>query len=305
MEITALLNKIGVKFYRYNDGEDYPEIIRICKVDEVKKTIQVLDSKFNKKKITLEDIDKYRQLNPDGIISISIVKNGNISDVIVSLGRFNNNEHDGNLPYAVCRQLIYDVFSNLARKTEGVVYAGMSISQETCPANINFKDSLLCDKLIDNRSLSVYLDDTLDDILRLISTKKYDSILRNLYELSKSTDLGTFEPGTIGLGFCSSFRELLEKNNFMYDFRRAFKIIDVPHPIVEEDEALSIQNVIYLENELKFNIMETYLIKYTKEIDLRTIKRNYMLVSSSAENNKSIYIVAFDKSDGVYVPRQV
>lgn len=310
MEIKNLLNKIGAKFYKYNDGEEEPEVIRICKIDEIKKIIKVTDNHSNKKQISLDSLEnEYRQLSPDGIINISIVKNKNVSDVIVSLGRFIHNEHDSNLPYAVCRQLIFDVFGNYAaaskKEYDNRVYTGMSISQDTCPNNVNFKDVLLCDKLVENRSILVYRDDTLDDILDLVVTKKYDSVLRNLKELSKSTDLGTFNPGEIPYGFVESFKELLEVNNFMYDFRKAFHIIEIPHPVDEKSEGLSMANILYLENKIKANILETYLIKYTREIDLRTIKRDYMLVSSAAEDFKTIYLVAFDKAQRDYIPRSI
>ena len=312
MEITSLLNKTGAKFYRYKEGQDEPEVIRIYKVDEVKKIIKIIDNKNEKRQVNFDRlINEYRQLSPDGIINISIVKNNTVSDVIVSLGRFVHNERDGNLPYAVCRQLIYDVFGNYASMSRKVydfgnkVYSGMSISQETCPNNVKFQDVLLCDKLIENRSILVYRDDTLDDILGLISTKKYDSILRNIKELSKSTDLGTFNIGDIPVGFCNSFRELLESNNFMYDFRQAFHIIEVPHHIEETDDKLGIENILYIENEIKANILNTYMIKYTREIDLSEIKRDYMLVSSASDGFKNLYIVAFDKASGDYIPRSM
>ena len=312
MEITSLLNKIGVKFYRYNEDQEEPEVIRIYKIDEIKKIIKVIDNNGEKKQIDFDRlINEYRQLSPDGIINISIVKNKNVSDVIVSLGRFVHNERDGNLPYAVCRQLIYDVFGNYASMSRKVydfgnkVYSGMSISQETCPNNVKFQDVLLCDKLVENRSLLVYRDDTLDSILNLISTKKYDSVLRNIKELSKSTDLGTFNPGDIPVGFCDSFKELLESNHFMYDFRRAFHIIEVPHPIGETDDKLSFENVLYIENEIKANILNTYMIKYTREVNLKDIKRDYMLVSSASDGFKNLFIVAFDKFDGEYTPRTI
>ena len=302
MDIKNLLNKIGAKFYKYNDGEEEPEVIRICKVDEIKKIIKVTDNHNGKRQISLDTLEsEYRQLSPDGILNISIVKNRNVSDVIVSLGRFVYNEHDNNLPYAVCRQLICDVFGNYAAMSKKVydfgnnVYTGMSISQDTCPVNVNFKDVLLCDKLVENKSFLVYRDDTLDDILELITTKKYDSILRNLKELSKSTDLGTFNPGDIPTGFCETFKELLVSNNFMYDFRKAFHIMEVPYHIDGTFDCLDEPNILYLENELKIGILETYMIKYTREIDLRTIVRDYMMISSAADDFKEIYIVAFDK----------
>lgn len=301
MDINNLSNKIGSKFYRFTSNSEEPEIIRIYKIDEIKKIAKIIDKNKEKKQIDFDElIDNYHQLSPDGIINISIVKNKSVSDVIVSLGRFVYNETDGNLPYAVCRQLIYDIFGNYASMSGRVydtgnkVYSGMSISQDTCPTNVDFKNVLACDKLIENRSIMIYRDDSLDDILDLIQTKKYDSVLRNTRELSMSTDLGTFNPGDIPVGFCGSLKDLLVSNKFMYDFRKAFHITEVPYHINSDDQELSIENISYIENELKIKIINTYMIKYTREINLNDIKRNYLLVTSASDNFKDLYIVAFD-----------
>ena len=305
MDICNYIKRIGCKLYKYVEGMDEPEILRIYKVDEVKKVIQLFNKDRKKVTKTLEELEsEYRQLAPDGVVNVSIVKNNTVSDVVVTLGRLIGPVQDNDYPYAVCRQLIYDVFTNYANSAdENTVYAGMSISKDTCPAEVEFKDVLVCDKLVESRAVYVYLDDTLDDLLAIIPSKKYDAVLRNIELLSKSTDLGTFEPGVRALGFAKSFRELLVSNKFMYDFRRAFGIFDVPYEISEEYESLYEPNIIFIEKQLHVNILETYLVRYTRELDLGSIKRDYMLVSSDKEDNKKIYIVAFDKAIGDYVPR--
>ena len=49
--------------------------------------------------------------------------------------------------------------------------------------------------------------------------------------------------------------------------------------------------------------METYLVKYSKEINLKEIKRDYILATSIADGCKDIYIVGYDPADGKYIPR--
>ena len=49
--------------------------------------------------------------------------------------------------------------------------------------------------------------------------------------------------------------------------------------------------------------METYTIKYTKEIDLRSIKRKYLLVTSAEDQYNAVYLVGYDTTDTKYVPR--
>jgi len=79
--------------------------------------------------------------------------------------------------------------------------------------------------------------------------------------------------------------------------------MELPFHINEEMEGLDINNTLFLENELKVNIMETYLVKYSKEINLKEIKRDYILATSIADGCKDIYIVGYDPADGKYIPR--
>ena len=295
----------GAKFFRYLDDQEEPEIIRISTADELK--VKYFD-KFGKRHTMpyKELADNYHQLRADGIITFSIVSVNEASDVLVALKALPSEsvpmsmraDVPSNIPYAICRQSVYDFFSNNMKKTDGAVYVGISVSQDTCPANINFEDMLMCTGLKYNRPVAVYLDDTLEDILMLFNHKKYNDALVQLEAASKQQ----FK-GKVTLGYNKTLKELLENNNFMYDFRKCFGIVEVPFHIDENTEGLSTENILYLENQLKVNIMETYLIRYTREIDLRTIKRDYLLVSSAADQFSDVYIVGYDVADGVYVPR--
>ena len=80
----------------------------------------------------------------------------------------------------------------------------------------------------------------------------------------------------------------------MYDFRCLFNIKEVPFHIDEESESLSAENVAYLSSELNINILETYVLKYAKDIDLNSITRNYILVTSAQDMYNGVYIVGYD-----------
>lgn len=286
--------KTGGKFFTYIDGQDDPFVLRVKSVDEEKRTVKCI---FPDGKVTSipanEFLTKYKFLRPDAILSVSTLVTAKEPDVMVVLGKPNDPSKT-----AVCRQGVFDFFSNNIRKYDtDPYYVGVSVSRNTCPANINFEMVLVCDEMTSNRFMYVYLDDTLDDILSLFNSKRYDSILANM-ALNR-----TFINDHKTIGYCSTLRELLTHNNFMYDFRQMFDIMDLPYAIDEEAEGLSIDNILFMENELKVNIMETYLIRYTREIDLRTIKRSYKLVASAIDDYKKIYIVGYDVADGDYVPR--
>lgn len=286
--------KIGCKFYRYLDDQEEPEVIRILKFDKEKGRVKYLDKDKNKNSMDLTELaDKYKKLRPDGVIIFSVVKLGETNDVIIGLSSLERNNAEC---YAICRQAISDIFTNNIKKAQQTEFIGVSVNRDTCPPNIDFQTLFFCDGIQSSIVVEVYLDDTLDDILNLINPKKFDTAIRNLKYYVQRNNRNA-------LGFNETLKDLLISNNFMYDFRRCFNITEVPFYIDEETEGLSADNILFLENELKVNIMETYVIRYTKEIDLRSIRRDYILVSSAQEEYSKIYIVGYDKADGKYIPR--
>lgn len=289
---------IGSKFYRYIDGYEDPEVIRVINVNKIKNKVKYYDSNWNKKSMTFVDlVGNYNMLTADGSILASIVSIRGVKDVIVGLGNLRKNTNE---VYAICRQNIFDFFSNFGKDTSTTINIGMSISRDTCPSNANFNELLACDKIVYKKHIVVYLDDTLDNILKLLDTKKFDKVLEELYEDSKVVDYTT---GTRYVGFAKSLEELLRMNNFMFDFRRCFGIDEVPFTIDPSDTKLSLNNLLYLENKLKVNILDTSLIKYTREVDLKSIKRDYMLITSAADGYNETYILAYDVSQNPYVNR--
>lgn len=287
----------GSKFFRFID--DQLEIVRVYKVDEKKQAVKYFTANKEKKSMSVDYLlNNYKRLAPDGMIIISVVMTGEVRDVIVALKNLRTNV--GNLPDVVCRQGIYDVFSHITNREESNVYVGISISQDTCPADINFQDTLACTSKKDDSELPifVYLDDSLDDILSLFSSKRYDDAIK---ECSLSLQ-GSIKDKNV-IGTTMTLRELLEYNNFMFDFRKCFKIMEVPFHIDAESEQLSNENILYMEKEMQINIMETYIIEYSREIDLRSIKRDYVLVVSAADKFDKVYICGYDAADGKYVQR--
>ena len=288
----------GSKFFRFVN--DQLEMIRVYKVDDKKKAVKYFTSTGEKRSMSADYLlNNYNRLSPDGMIIVSVVMTGEVRDTIVALKNLRTNI--GNLPDVVCRQGIYDVFSHITNRDENTIYVGISISQETCPADIQFQDTLACTSKKDESELPifVYLDDSLDSILSLFSSKKYDDAIKECSMALK----GSIEGKTV-VGTTMSLRELLERNNFMYDFRKCFDIMEVPYHIDAESEQLSNENILYMEQELKINIMETYIVEYSREIDFKSIKRDYKLLASAADGFDKIYICGYDAADGQYVQRQ-
>jgi hypothetical protein len=65
------------------------------------------------------------------------------------------------------------------------MHLGMSISRDTCPPDSNFEDALACNGLELGETIAVYLDESLDSVLKLIDTSKYDEILKYIELLNQ------------------------------------------------------------------------------------------------------------------------
>ena len=278
----------GSKFYKY-DG-DNPVVVRIANIDESRNIIRYFDENGVKWKADITKfMERYTMLAPDAIISFAIVNINEDRDVIVAAKRIykytEETTDNENLPNIICRQMMTDVFCPIEPAVNpNRKIIGSSVSQTTCPANFSFEALLSCTGIESNLMISVYLDDTLDTILKFVPVKKYNEVFKDL----NSKYEGYYE------GLCKSINELLVDNKFMYDFRCLFNIKEVPFHIDEESESLSAENVAYLSSELNINILETYVLKYAKDIDLNSITRNYILVTSAQDMYNGVYIVGYD-----------
>lgn len=284
--------QLGAKLFQYKE-DGTPEVIRLLEIDNAKGMYKCYrernGSVFNIKQSEVQS--NWNLLTPDGIFGfMRVITTEYMPDVVVTFAR-TGTDTDSNLPYIICRQNVYDFFGNIGRNpaTDDIL-VGISVTQDTIPAGINFKDLLKAKEIIDYEFCYGYLDDNLSDIFKFITTRRYDNHLRQLWS---GYDHSTPE-GHQFIGYSRDLKEMLEVNNFMRDFRSAFGILFLPGPVVEENEGLSEANKAYLGQLLNKTITETYLIRYTKEIDTRSIRRNWVLVSSLAENLEKVYIVGYD-----------
>lgn len=282
---------IGDRFFK-KVSEDNSEDIRIKKFKGVN-DVSVVTTTGKQFKISRDKLaEDYVRLIPDGQLAVSIVDTGKIDnkvtkDVLVCLYRTEDLEDGRNIPFAVCRQNIEDFFTTQINNNPYVQYAGLSMSQATCPDGVEFAMILACNGIIHTTAISVYLDDTLDDILGLINTSKFDETLKEMHDKIAYNVVGHYP----------SLRQLLEANEFMYDFLSAYNIHQVPFEVqlINDCELYPEQRSI-LEEILKTEMFRTYVLKYDRDIDINEIQRNFVMIS---DNNKDVYIVAFDK--GQYI----
>lgn len=305
----------GQKYYKYIDGNLYS--IRLGRLKNNKFSARVLTSKNSNEfiQVSEEELkDDYILLNPDGYITFCIVKlYGEIEDVIVTLHR-NQDMFENALPYAVCRQSVSDIFTQTIIKTPEIMYVGCSVSQDTCPEGVDFRAMTSCNEMESMDAAAVYMDDTLDTILSFINVKKYNNVLTKStissiksYEDMKNMTIAARAEGRFlalppkPYGYENELKDLLIHNDFMYDFYKAFGINIIPYPIdnkafkLSEDNyeanSIALQKIRYIEDIIRHDILAIYVTAFNKTINLKEIKRNYML---AIDSNDKLWIIAYD-----------
>lgn len=280
---------LGDKFYKYKEETDTLEIIRIKKIKNENLFSYEINGVIHS--ISKQDLlNQYTRLKPDGLVAFTIVNLENkLKDVIVSLYRMKDLEDGKLVPYCACRQNIFDMFTNQVQKGK-TMYVGVSVSQDTMPDDTPFEIVLACNGIDYMNQVSVYLDDTLEDIMSYVNKSKFDETLSTIYNNVTNKDIK---------GYCNSLKQLLEENDFMYDFLTAYNIIRVNFAIDKDVEELDPFRREYIEGILKEEMFKTYVVKYDKEIDLKKIERSHILIS---DKNKEIFIIAYDK--GEYINRE-
>lgn len=286
---------LGDKFYKYIEETDTVEIMRIIKMKNTETFIIENEETKQKYKISKEKLlAEFTRLKPDGYISFAIANlQDNLKDVIVALYRSKDLSEGEQLPYAACRQNIFDLFSNQIKKesNQNITYIGVSMSKDTVPENTPYELILACNGMTENTMVATYIDDTLDILLSMVRESKYDIVLQTLANNITDTNIQ---------GSCTTLRQLLTENNFMHDFYKGFDIIKFPIEIeiIEETSELIPEQRIILEDYLKVEMFKTYIIEYDKEINLNKIERNHVLIS---DKNDKLYVLAYDK--GEYINR--
>lgn len=306
MEYNQAKKMLGNKYYKEN-GDDI-EVIRVVSVKNTSEC-KIQSDKGNEIKIVNPQFvyDNYTKLIPDGFVTISLVKlnyekDKSYNDVIVTMHRMSDLDIGDNDPFVVCRQNITDFFYNLCSTSEDHPYVGVSVSRRTCPENIDFQIMRACDEIVVAEGVNIYLEDTVEDILSLVNTKKFDKCL----ELGLLTHLKSICRPDIGLvsvnGHCRNLKQLLLENNFSYDLDNAFNITPIQAELgshileIKDDEDKLIGYKLDSEisnqfsNLFKINITDSIVIDYDHDIDVNEIFGKFFLVRDTV--NK-LYIVKY------------
>ena len=266
--------KIGQKLYKFVGDKLYQ-----CRLIKVKNDncFVVKTEDGSKVNLTKAQYSQYTKLREDGIVVLSTVElQDNVPDVIVSM--FRQSDLAKGIPYCVCRNNIFDVFSNTIENDGGNMYIGCSISQDTCPENIDFLMLIGCNKMEYSEMLAIYYDDTLDDWMEMIN--KIDKFNYVLSVLKEGFDAHT-------RGAVDSLRKLLEDNHFIDDVRRGFNIVTVNF---KYEKKFEVEFTRAVEDIIKREMIAPVWVPFTREIDLKKISDKYILVIDS---NNDMYVVSY------------
>lgn len=305
------MNKIilGSRYYKWVDDEDLCEIkiIKMLGEDKCRCRYTVGSKLGEEEDIEIAAIiDEYTRLTPDGYITfnIAIMGNSDVRDVIVFLNKSKDIDNGDTIPYCVCRQCVNDLFTVATSAQTGKDYYGISVSKDTCPADVQYENYLSCNGVEKFVIAAIYIGDKLSDILKLFKHKDFDTVLYNLF-----TSRCKYVSNNIKFiinknmqkrylnGYCKTIDDLLDINNFEYDLYRAFDILPMNVDLSGRvEEAFPDESLELLKCSLRRNIDKTIVIKYDKSIDLAKIERKYTLV---ADLNKDVYIIAYTDT-GVY-----
>lgn len=310
----------NTRYYRFDESDNHLDVVRVLKYqnsDTLKCEFIKGPSAGKKEKMKISDLhDNWCQLSFDGIISISIVQLQNLKDVVATLVRKSDIDSvNASMPYAVCRQCVSDIFHYVYTKQDKEM-VGMSVTWDSCPANVEFKNFLACDKMLKQFSMVYYIGDSLKDLLTLFDHSEYDYVLNELFvDHCKFASSGIqfvyddYMGRDILDGYVKTLDDLLTTNNFEYDVQSGFGIIplkfdfkgDISGKIDMNSAGELSENA---KKELGFilgvNINTTLVMPYDKDIDLKSLShRLYVLIS---DLNNDIYLVVYDTIGDYHVP---
>lgn len=292
---------LNTRFYKFLNDKDILELRVIGFANESFAKCKVTkgpESEIGKcVKIPVETLrTEYVELNSDGKVIFSIVNvQASLKDVMVTVLSQKKIDLGINTPTVVCRQCVIDLFAKQFSQKD---YTGLSISEETCPADVEFTNFLACESIVNSIICNYYIGDTLEYILSLFKHDKYDNVLYGLL-CDHCNTLKASNPGLADYflrkgeanGYVNKLTELLKLNNFEYDLYRAFEIIptdlDAEH---FSDGVLSIYATEVLSDILRAKIYKSLVLKYDKDIDLKAIAKKYCLVS---DKDGTVYVVAY------------
>lgn len=304
--MSKFATRPGNKYYRVLD-DGTVDVVRIIRHKNVETLVCVDDNEYDgvsrhryytvKKE---ELLSKYRLLLPHGqVVLMNCKSDMGVRDVVVVATRIDSasdiNDQNtitfGQIE-VVCRQWLVDFLAHITEHS-GKTVMGLSINRASCPTNVNF-DNLTSDcKIINDQAqfISIYRQDTLDQILGLLRTIPSDEILSTYYTTYNDPNVRN----TI-VGLCPNTKALMEKNGFLTDIRMMFGIAPVRIKVKYDENSnsyiLSNTEVAQLEYTLKATMSDILIFPDDIYLDEDKLSKDYTHTRICDETGK-LYVVQY------------
>lgn len=274
---------IGTKYQTYINDELV--ILRLARIKSEFSYILV-DENGTKISMNKEEMSKLIILESDALLNIFISETkDNVKDVFACVQL---PYKDTPYPSLIIRQ---DVISNTKNMINDMksIWVGEAFFKPT-------KDEIndIFDFVSINHTLSVaiYVDDSLDNIIKIIGkmSKEFDNTLVEIKSKTKDN------PNIFG--YCDTLEQLLKENHFIEYYRNLFNITPVDFPIeldnnVTEDGVVTLNSkqISKIEDLLRQYITEVSVLKYDKDIDVGNIvSKSHVMISDSTD---TIYLISY------------
>lgn len=306
---------LGYKLFKENKDKDDFDIVRITRIYSPEK-VRITHEDGTSEKVNIIDLKvrEYTLLDPIGIISFSTIKVGDNDDVIITFTKHIDIKAGITVPCVICRQSVTDFFYTMLSTDEYNQQVGISVSDKTCPTNIEFGNLLACNDIIYTDMVNIYYDDTIDSVLECVKVLKFDDVLRKLYEMHiKAINKPALRFKNYHLGWCTNVKDLMVYNNFWIDVDQALMITDVDfeienYIIEKKDEAgkeyqsFNADTIQFFCKTFELNIVDCIITEYGYDIDLSEYRNeSYVLLRDSKEK---VYLMVY-LVEGVYLEQDI
>lgn len=303
-------NMIGYKIFKSENDELI--IYRIIDVHHVNKELFIKVKNLDtdeEKDVKMDELEGYTPLQPDAYITFNIVyimnEGKKLEDIIITASKVLNLKIGDTTPFAICRQSITDIFYNMMAKNENDIIVGLSINQEDCPSNFDFRNFLACDGIDYSENVYYYRTDTIKDILPMININKYNKIMRkNFTDHLKATKNTNALFKKEDRGWCVDIETLIKENNFQSDIDQMLGITAVDFDIskcIEEKilpgtddktyESVTDSFKFWLSKLHRININTISIVEFGYDIDLVDFKNSrYFLLR---DNTGKLYLLVY------------
>ena len=262
-------------------GEFQDKLYCMREYDSIYESVKVNKDYFN---------SGFNFIPPIGKMIFLILEVQNYKDVAVVFLKKDGNNMKAE---AVCRQNIIDIYSRLYASDVYDCRLGMSLCRNTSINDDIFKTMFVADKIIEAHTVSIYLDDRISNIVKMVPQLKFNVMLKrikkNIEDNRKIKDL----PPPKGL--CESIFKLMINTGFDDDYYNSLDIITLPISLRKsyEKRTLGVLEQRILEDKIEKHLLNNVIVKYSKDIEFDKIKKKYLLVT---DRYRDLYVVLFDES---------